>query len=110
VKVNDWNEPDSIPSVAKGTEDLFWVAVDSRHSGKVHVFMAYYQNRPLEYHEDGVLVDDALYDTNGDPVDSVGWVDCKEHYEFDDYYTPLSFDDDYKLLGWKECLVPVYEL
>lgn len=97
-----WNSPESIPEVKEGTEDLFWIAVVNDKKKQI-VFLAYYQNRPLETDEDGDPAnDDYLININGDPIDSVGWVDCKEHSEFDNFYTKLDFDESYKLLGWAE--------
>lgn len=104
----EWNEPESIPCVAKGGQQLFWIAVDSQHTGETHVFLAYFQNRPLELDKEGEPSDDTLHDPDGEPINSVGWVDCKQHHDFDDFYTPLLFDESYKLLGWAEYEPPKF--
>jgi hypothetical protein len=108
-----WNKPESTPVVEHGTEEFFWIAVESRFNKdkkpKVFVFLALYQNRPLSLDEDGNPDnDDYLSDTSGEPIESVGWVENKSHYDFEDFYVPLSFNDDYKLLGWAEYVAPEF--
>lgn len=108
MKVN-WNNPKSTPDVEKGTEKLCWLAVKAESRPPV-VFLAHYQNRPLELDEDGEPLDECncLSNCDGEYIESIGWVDCKEHYEFDNFYTPLSFNKDYRLLAWAECKTPTF--
>ncbi|MFV0449822.1 MAG: hypothetical protein ACK5MF_15420 [Vibrio sp.] len=103
-----WHSPETTPNIPKGTEEQFWLAVKNK-SG-IQVFIAIYQNRPLELDENGELVsDDCLINTDGEPIDSVGWVVNQEHYEFDNYYTPLTFrGDSNKLLGWAKLDTPSF--
>lgn len=106
----NWNSPDKTPEVEIGTEEEFWIAVDSRYSGKTHVFLAYYQNRPLDLDEDGYPIDEdvCLYDTNSEPIASVRWTHLKEHECYENYYTPIEFSEDYVLLGWAEYQEPKF--
>lgn len=117
--VLNWQKSELIPVVGLGDERLFWVAVEAnrvnphkqRNMIETHVvtFLAYYQNRPLQVDSDGEsLDDDCLVNTDGEPVESVGWVSCKAHYEFDNFYEQLDFNDNYKLLGWAEYTPPVF--
>ena len=102
-----WQSPETTPNVPSGTEKEFWVAVENKES--VNVFIALFQNRPLELDENGEpLDDDCLINTDGEPIDSVGWVFNQEHYEFDNYYTPLVFLGETKLVGWAELEVPSF--
>ena len=100
-----WNKPSQVPKIMTGTEELFWVAVQSKYSEEPKVFLAFYQDRPLE--EDN---DDCLINVDGEAISSIGWVDCKEHCDFADYYTPLGFDNDYVLLGWAEYVPPLFTI
>lgn len=105
-----WNAPDAIPEVQKGSEKQFWIATLSKCTGKQHVYLAQYQNRPLEYDEHGELLsDDYLVSPDGEPHESVGWVSSKQHAEFDEYYELISFNDDYQLLGWAEYQPPTFD-
>ena len=105
-----WNAPNTCPAVRKGSEKLFWLAV--KNPMGVHVFPAHFQNRPLVTDEMGNLVGNCdewvLTSPDGDYVDSFGWVDCKSHSEFDDYYEKLEFNNDCKLLGWAEYQAPTF--
>lgn len=105
-----WNDPNTVPEVKLGTEKLYWIAV--KNPMGVYVFTAHYQNRPITTDETGNPVGDcdswALTSPDGDYVHSVGWVDCKSHSEFDDYYEGLEFNNDYKLLGWAEYHAPEF--
>jgi len=105
-----WNNPGTVPNVEKGKEELFWIAVESPHSSSPHVFLAYYQNRPLEFDDEDeeYPLGDVLYNTEGEAIESIGWMDCKQHYDFDDYYSPIEFNDQYKLLGWAEYTPPKF--
>lgn len=106
-----WNKPKQLPLVEQGTENLYWVAVESKDKDgnpKIYTFLAYYQNRPLHTDDNEDVREDCLVDTCGDPVESIGWVDCKAHCEFDDFYEPLDFTESYKLLGWAEYTPPVF--
>ena len=104
-----WHKPDTFPVIPKNTENEFWIVFHSNHTGKTHVKLAIYQNRPLSLQTDGTPVDedDCLYDCDGEPIHSVGWVSCKEHYEFESYYTALDFNSS-TLLGWAELPKPIF--
>lgn len=105
-----WNHPDTIPDVEIFTEKEFWIAVDCR--GIINVYLAQYQNRPLgeEYDEYEDMPDDVLLDPDGEPFSSVGWVELTRNFdsEYDDYYIPLEFTDNYKLIGWAEYEPPSF--
>ena len=106
-----WNSPDSTPSVDIGTEELFWLAIQSKKSdGTKYIIVrsALYQNRPLIEDEEGFRPGWTLIDPDCEHIDSVGWVDVTNHYEFDDFYEPIYFDDYYKLLGWAEYCTPEF--
>lgn len=106
-----WQKPEVTPIVPVGGEQEFWVAVEvSRNENppKIYTFLAQYQNRP---YEEGVLDEDddeALVNVDGEYVSSVGWVMLKSHVEFDNYYEPISFNNNYKLLGWAEYVPPEF--
>jgi hypothetical protein len=103
----NWNKPDLIPAVEQGKEEPYWIAVKT-DKGKAFVFMAYYQNRPLEIDEHGEHNDDCLINFDGDPIGSVGWVDAKQHVDFDDYWESLTFNEHYQLLGWADYNPPKF--
>lgn len=103
-----WNEPTSVPSVALGTEERFWIAVASEYTGKTHVFLAHYQNRPYAVgSEDGA--DWVLMSEDGDYIHSVGWVSDKAHVDFENYYEQMNFSEKYKLLGWADYTPPEFK-
>ncbi|MEO0437901.1 MAG: hypothetical protein AAF098_13430 [Pseudomonadota bacterium] len=105
-----WNEPESIPQVALGTEELYWIAVDSGWTGKIHVFLAHYQNRPYDPDDEVAAQEDwVLVDQDGGYIGSVGWVREKEHDEFNDFYSLIRFSDYYRLLGWAEYTPPEFK-
>lgn len=108
---SDWIAPHITPIVPKGTEQLCVIATRSVRYGVVHEHtrLAYYQNRPLEYTESGELLsDDNLVNTSGEEIESIGWVNCNEHHEFEDYYSPIEFSDDYELVAWAKLDLPTY--
>ena len=108
--VVEWNRPDKIPDVAKGEEQPYWIAIKN-DKGKIYVFMALYQNRPLELDEHGdPLNDSVLVDPDGEPINSVGWVEAKKHAEFDDFWELIHFNKNYKLLGWAEYVPPTFNI
>lgn len=100
-----WNKPDSIPVVELGSEKQFWIAVECH--GQIRVLEALYQNRP-EFDEKGEIYDFALTSENGEGVESIGWVENKNHYEFDDFYEPIVFSESCVLLGWAEYSTPEF--
>jgi len=111
----NWQDPSHSPEVEKGDEKLFWVAVKVKRPNtasqsvteKVVTFLAYYQNRPLEVDSEGEYIDDDyLVNECGEPHESIGWVNCQSHCEFDNFYVPIEFDDNYELLGWAEYVAP----
>lgn len=104
----EWNTPESVPDVEKGTEKEFWVAVRSEHAEKDLVLVAHYQNRPLEFDADGEAMGDFLITPDGEPHHSVGWVLRTEHEDFDGFYTAFQFSEKYCLLGWAEYVPPVF--
>ena len=112
----EWQLPGSAPAVDEGTEKEFWVAVVSVRGGipSIHTFLGMYQNRPLNLDEDGEPTnDDYLISDNGDngePIGSMGWVSCKSHVDYDDFYVPLNFDESYTLLGWAEYTPPEFTI
>jgi len=109
-----WQDPKAIPKVNAGTEEQFWMAVEAKRGDEVKIFtfLAQYQNRPFNKErcdDDDYLDDnDALVNCYGDYINSVGWVRCQSHIEFDNYYTQITFRDDYKLLGWAEYTPPAF--
>ena len=113
----EWKSPDTVPEVKEAAERLFWLAVeykrvtphpDSKQT-ETFTFLAFYQNRPIELDDDGEPTnDDYLVNTDGEPMESIGWVTDKQHDEFDNYYMPIEFSDHYKLLGWAEYTPPKF--
>lgn len=100
-----WNKPDSIPVVGLGEEEKYWVAVEL--NGQVRVWDALYQNRPA-FDEKGEAYDFALVSEHGEEVDSVGWVQNKSHFDFENFYEPISFGESCVLLGWAEWSEPEF--
>lgn len=103
-----WNLPTVNPDVSLGDEKEFWIAIYSERTNKEHVFIAQYQNRPFDEESDDYLEDYVLHTPDGDPIDSVGWVTCKEHSDFDNFYEPITFNEQYRLLGWAEYEPPKF--
>lgn len=105
-----WNDPNTVPEVELGTEEKYWIAVETK-SG-INVFEVLYQNRPLLQDEDGDANDEcadwALNGEDGGYVSSVGWVQNQAHYEYSDFYVPLGLCEDCKLLGWAEYQAPAF--
>lgn len=109
--VVDWQKPESTPVVEVGSEKEFWIAVEATRSNKpakIYTFLAQYQNRPYEEGEEEFSGDEPLVSVDGEYISSVGWVTCKQHTEFDNFYEPISFNDNYKLLGWAEYVAPEF--
>lgn len=111
-----WHSPESTPEVKKNDKRTFWIAVEATYRscsgdsaiGKV-VFPAQYLNMPLEYDDEGELMnDDCLVNIDGDPVEAIGWHTERDHEEFDNYYPAIDFNDDYVLLGWTEYYTPSF--
>lgn len=107
----EWFAPFITPLVPMGTESLFWLAIESNYCGKSRSFvrLAHYQNRPLELDDGGESTsDDHLVNTDGEPLESIGWVNVNEHYDFEDYYSKIEFNDEYKLVAWAYVHTPDY--
>lgn len=107
--VVEWQSPETAPDVLKGETKTFWLAVSSKVKDgfKTFIFDAQYVNKPLEYAEDDIecefpLDDECFVTIDGYPIDSVGWHSVREHEDFDGYYTKISFNENYVLLGWAE--------
>lgn len=106
-----WQSPETIPAVPAGEEQEFWIAVHSQRTNKTHVYLAQYQNRPVNLDEDGEPIgdEDLLIDVDGEYVDSVGWVMNRQHTDFDNYYEKIDFNSDYQLLGWANYQPPAFD-
>jgi hypothetical protein len=109
----NWQRPETTPEVEKGSELLFWLAVETKapitassieRQKRVHTFLAFYQNRPLDIDDE-----DCLVGPDGEPHESIGWVLDKQHDYFDSYYMPVEFNDEYKLVGWAEYTPPKFK-
>lgn len=104
-----WKNPKSIPNVEKGSEEQYWIATYSKRKDSISVYLAIYQNRPLETDDHGeYLDDDYLVNESGDPHESIGWVSNQSHYEFDNFYVPIEFNEDCNFLGWAEYQPPEF--
>lgn len=109
-----WRSPDEVPPVEKFGMGLFWVAVQSQRKPtdkpKHSVFLAYFMNKPLELDSDGESNDpDPHVDCDGEYVEAIGWHSQYEHYEFSSgFYEPITFCEQYLLLGWAEYEPPVW--
>ena len=104
-----WNPPESVPDVPEGEERLYWIATSSKETGfKPHVRLAHYQNVPLKVDENGDPIGDCFYNPDGEPIESIGWVEQYEHYEFNRFYEGIAFNEDYRLLGWSEYHPPAF--
>lgn len=111
-----WNKPDILPPVGKDDIETYWVAIRmTRHphcgdTVDTVVFPAQYMNMTLSLDGDGYPTnDDYLKNIDGDPVEAIGWHTVRDHEEFENYYPPLEFSDDYVLLGWAEYEVPEFK-
>lgn len=105
-----WNSPEITPKVKAGEEALYWIAVKSSHG--IIVFSTYYQNRPIiTDFETGDLTKECeewiLYN-DCKAINSVGWMKLQDSKEYDEYYSPYEFCDEYKLLGWAEYTTPKF--
>ena len=99
----EWKKPCETPIVKRGSEECFWLAVEIKRANKepsIVTFLGQYQNRPYQNGDEEIYGDEYLVNTDGEYVDSVGWVTCQSHYEFDNYYELIQFSDTYRLLGW----------
>lgn len=114
MNILEWNEPESVPYVALGSEKLCWIAVSAVQplkncadveTFKTYAFLANYQNRPII---DELDEDWQLYNSDGERVHSVGWVTNKSHHEFQNYYETIKFGSGYKFLGWAEYEPPEF--
>lgn len=108
IKV-EWQNPKKTPEVEVGTETEFWLAVAIKRNNETTVvtFLGQYQNRPYSEGDED-YGDEALVECIGEYVNSVGWVTCQPHVEFDNYYEPFTFNEDYDLLGWANYSPPKY--
>lgn len=108
----EWFKPNITPLVPMGTESPFWIATKRTHADGVVVLdvrLAQYQNRPLELDEDGEPTsDDHLVGVDGDAIESIGWVVDNEHYEFENYYSPIEFNGSYELVAWAYVHAPAF--
>ncbi len=109
-----WIKPDVLPTVKVGKSKEFWVAIEVTRKDKkpeVVCFLSNYLNKPIAFYVDdsadtGCPLDYVLSDECGQSIDAVGWHSNREHYEFDDFYEPLTFSDSYVLLAWAEYTPP----
>ena len=105
-----WRNVADAPTVSKGNERLFVVAVRRARTGKVHTFPANYLNAyPLHFDEPckecpgegkGCGMED------GDGCPRTGWYTCSEGGEYDYTYSRLHLDPGDEHVGW--CEFPSY--
>ena len=100
-----WESPNKTPNVGFGTEKQYWVAVKSAGILKPLVFLALFQNRPLDH---PLTYDWQVMDENGEAFDAVGWVECQRHMDYDNFYSSIIFTESYVLLGWAEYTPPEF--
>ena len=111
----DWQSPDLLPNVKDGDSETFWIAVQRNRNGEspIFVFDAQYINKPLKFDDEDLdqeePLGDYLEDSDGRPVEAIGWYSTLSHPEYSSYYEPLSFDKDNVLLGWGEYLKPDFK-
>lgn len=109
----NWHSPEEIPFVSKGESTEFWIATERKdRNGKLitSVYCAQYTNMPVSFDEDGEPdTDYHLVSEDGEAISAVGWYSVKNHYDFDDYYDPISFNEDLKLLGWTDYIKPEFK-
>lgn len=100
----DWQHPLEVPQVEKGETKEYWIAVHSGYTKRRHVFLAHYQNCPLEMDSDGNVIEHNwnVYDCDGEVFHAVGWVEHTRHQDFENFYRCIGFNEDYRLLGWAE--------
>lgn len=112
MTIVNWNSPQNTPLVEEGSTKEFWIAVETNYPNREktrRVFSAQYVNMPVETDDDGEPnTDNYLVDCDGEPLSCVGWHSVKDHADFYDYYEPLSFTDEYKLLGWADYIKPEF--
>lgn len=108
----NWNKPSETPQVEVGTTKEFWIAVESRYPNRQvrqYVFCAQYVNMPVYIDDEGEPnTDDYLVTVDGEPFHAVGWHSVKNHADFDNYYEPLTFNEEYVLLGWADYIKPEF--
>ena len=109
-----WQLPDTTPDVELGGEKGFWIAVKSIRDGveREHTFLANYLNKPKLFNGDGEITDESadwlLSNDDSNEVEAVGWHDSKEHPEYSCWYEPITFNENYILLGWAEYNAPPF--
>ena len=109
-----WQSNESAPDVELGGENLFWLAVKSIRNGveREHTFLANYINKPMLLDDNGEITDEAqdwlLSNEWGTDVEAVGWFSSKEHPDYSDWYEPITFNENYVLLGWAEYNAPPF--
>ncbi len=113
--VVNWKKPEQIPHVEKGETVTFWIAVRYKRKDEweTSIFDAQYVNKPLEYADDDLdnecpLDDDHFCNEDGEAMAAEGWFNLLNHPEFSSFYEPISFSDDYELLGWGDYLKPEF--
>ena len=109
-----WQSPDTAPDVELGGNEQFWLAVKSIIHGveREYTFLANYLNKPKLFNDDGeITVESADWLLSNDDsyeVEAVGWHDSKEHPEYSCWYEPITFNENYVLLGWAEYNAPPF--
>lgn len=92
-----WWSPEIPPSIPKGHERYFIVAVRREHNGKVWTFPATYLNAyPLTFE---VCECEAEHSDEGCPC--TGWYSVSSEGEYDENYSPLLSPGD-ELVAWSE--------
>ncbi len=92
-----WFSPEIPPTIPKGSERYFIVAVRRAHSGKVWSFPATYLNAyPLTFE---ICECEAEHSDDGCP--STGWFTVSSEGEYDENYLPLLSPGD-ELVAWSE--------
>lgn len=109
-----WQSPDTAPDVELGGEKEFWIAVKSIRDGveREHTFLANYLNKPKLLDDEGNVTDECvdwlLSNDDSNEVEAIGWHSSKEHAEYSNWYEPITFSENYALLGWAEYNAPPF--
>ncbi|CAM0076789.1 hypothetical protein VPHK391_0078 [Vibrio phage K391] len=65
-------------------------------------------NRPLllDEHEEVIQHDWNHVTEDGEPIEAIGWHHCREHQDFDGYYTPIY--PNWEIVAYQRITVPEF--
>lgn len=98
-----WQRPDEPPRIPLNTGYTCWIAIESKETKSINVFISTWLNFPEP--EDGGA---DLYTADGASFYAVGWCSETQHEDYEHYYSRLIFDTNDTLLGWAPYTPPKF--